>query len=147
MDNLDTALAELPPDVALRVFENQFRKTIPILEPYRLAWYRLARESGLDEIARQVLFPYALAEVGTKRRVVWEILEGGDWQPEKLLLFAVSHTPQETNDVLYASALRGQLDGDLVRAKAFFQHCRRYPPVLDFPAGAARRDLDLYQNR
>lgn len=145
--NLDTALAELPPDEALRVFENQFRKPISILEPYRLAWYRLARESGLDEIARQVLFPYALAEVGTKRRVVWEILEGGDWQPEKLLLFAVSHTPQETNDVLYASALRGQLDGDLVRAKAFFQHCRRYPPVLDFPAGAARRDLDLYQNR
>lgn len=145
--NLDTALADLPPNHALRVFETQFRTPNPLLEPYRLAWYRLARECGLDEIARQVLSVYSKEEAGTTRRVLWEILEGGDWQPEKLLLFAVSHSIQETNDVLYASALRGQLDGDHSRARGFLEQCCRYPPAFDFPFVAARRELDLYQNR
>lgn len=141
--DLDSALAVLPPSKALAICENHLKKDHPLLNHYRLAGYRLARECGLDEIGRQLLSPYAHREIGTPQRVIWEILEGEGWPPEKLLGFTVQHSPQETNDVVYALALRAQLDGDHQGTAEFLDRCIRYPPVAEFPAVLARRERKL----
>ncbi len=141
--DLDTALACLPPNKALKIYEDHLKEHQSQLDPYRLAGYRLARECGLDETGREFLFPFSRKEMGTPERVLWEILEGEGWPPERIYGFMVQHSPQETNDISYALALRAQLDGDSKGAIEFLDHCIGYPPVLEFPSVLARRERDL----
>ncbi len=141
--DLDTVLATLPPNKALQVYETYLKENHPALNPYRLAGYRLAHECGLDEIGCQILSPFSRKELGTLERVIWEILEGDGWPPERLLGFAVQHSPQETNDVIYALALRVQLDGDHQGALKFLDRCIQYPPVPEFPSVMAVREREL----
>jgi hypothetical protein len=97
----------------------------------------------LDEIGRQILSPYAKRETGSPERVIWEILEGDGWPPERLLGFIVQHAPQETNDVVYALGLRALLDGDRREATALLDRCLGYPPVPEFPSVLAKREREL----
>jgi hypothetical protein len=132
--NLETALAARPPHQALALFETYLSEASAEMEVYRLAGYHLARECGLDEIARQILTPYAKAELGSRNRVIWEILEGSGWSPDNLLGFVIQRSPLEINDVVFALALRAQLDGDRRSADWYRKRCAAYPSVMEFPA-------------
>ena len=143
--DLDSALASLPPNKALRIFEARLKENHHDLDPYRLAGYHLAHECGLNEIGREILSPFSRRELGTPARVIWEILEGDGWPPEKLLGFIVQHSPQETNDILFALALRAHLDGNHPAAVDFLDRCIHYPPVPEFPSVVAKREKAMSQ--
>lgn len=143
--DLDSALAVLSPQKALKILETRLKENHPELEIYRLAGYHLAHECGLNEIGREILSPFSRKELGTPQRVIWEILEGDGWPPEKLPGFMVQHSPQETNDILFALALRAQLDGNSPAAVNFLERCVNFPPVPEFPSVLARREKAMLQ--